>query len=137
MVGYAQLGQTQVVFDLYDEMKAEGISPDLVTFHVLLTACSQDGLLEEGEKLFDEMCGVYSLTPAREHYTCMIDLFSRVGCLEKAKDLLDNVFSSSDRRALCLTLLGRCHKSGNVVLGRWAFEHAAKLDEKSADVYVV
>ena len=132
----AEYGQSGVL-KLYREMRKQGILPSPVTILVLLTACSHAGLLEEGEKLFDDMCGVYKLSPTLEHYTCMIDLFSRVGCLEKAKDLLDNVFSSSDRRALCLTLLGRCHKSGNVVLGRWAFEHAAKLDEKSADVYVV
>ena len=92
----------------------------------MLSACNHAGLLEEGEKWFEEMCNVYSFTPTVEHYTCMIDLYSRKGRIEKAKSLLDRV-SSSDRLQLLLAILGVCFKEGNVNLGEWAFEQSIEI----------
>ena len=83
--------------------------------------------MEEGERLFDEMC-THQLTPSLEHYTCMVDLFSRAGHFDKAKMLLNKV-PNSDYGPLLLAILGACGKWGNVKLGRWAFEKAVKLDE--------
>ena len=91
IAGYAQSGQADVALNLYQTMKAEGVMPDSVTFITLLNAGSHVGLVEEGEKLFDEMFAVYILMPTLEHYTCMIDLFGRAGHFDKAGALLDKV----------------------------------------------
>ena len=100
----AEYGQSGVL-KLYREMRKQGILPSPVTILVLLTACSHAGLLEEGEKLFDDMCGVYKLSPTLEHYTCMIDLFSRAGHFHKIKSLFDNLSSSLDHLPLYLAIL--------------------------------
>ena len=71
----AEYGQSGVL-KLYREMMKHGILPSRVTILVLLTACSHAGLLEEGENLFDDICGVYKFNPTLEHYTCIIDLFN-------------------------------------------------------------
>jgi pentatricopeptide repeat protein len=135
MAGYAQLGQANVVIDLYRKARMDDLVPNVVTFVALLSACSHDGLLEEGEKLFDEIQRVYHLTPALEHYTCMMDLFGRSGCFNKVYTLLDRVLYSG-HLPLFLSLLGACGKWGNVTLGRWAFEQAVRLDTKCSVAYV-
>ena len=135
MAGYAQLGQADVVLHLYRKARMDGIVPNLVTFVVMLSACSHAGLLKEGDNLFHEMCGVYHLTPALEHYTCMIDLFGRSGCFNKVNTLLDKV-SYSGYLPLFLSVLGACGKWRNLKLGRWAFEQALQLDAKCGVAYV-
>ena len=136
MAGYAQLGKASMVLELFVRMRREGMFPNLVTFLLSLNACSHAGLLKEGEELFDEMCGVYGLSPKLEHLACMIDLFARAGHFNKANALLLDKVSSSDNLPLLLTILGACHKWINVKLGRWAFEQAIDLDEKCSAAYV-
>ena len=97
----------------------------------ILSACSHAGLLEEGEKFFDEMYAVYCLTPQIEHYTCMIDLYCRAGDFDKAKALLEKL-PSCDHLPIFFIILGACQKWVNVNLGRWAFEQLVRLDETNA-----
>ena len=134
MAGYAQLGQASVVLDLFRRMRNE-VMPDPVTFLILLTSCSHAGLMEEGEKLFDDMHDVYHLDPTLKHYSCMVDLFGRAGHFDKAQMLLDKM-PYSDHLPLFLSVLGACRKWLNVKLGRWAFEQSIKLDEKCVVAYV-
>ena len=135
ITGYAQLGETNQVFFLFDRMREDITQdPNLITFVGVLTACSHGGLLKEGEKLFDDMCFVYYLSPTVEHYACMIDLFGRAGYLDKAQILFNKV-SYSDHLLLLLAILGACHKWVNVKLGRWAFAQAVELDKNCAAAY--
>ena len=133
--GYAQLGQIKRVFYLLCIMMAEGIMPSLVSFLLLLTACSHAGLVKEGQLVFKEMGSTYSLTPVSEHYACMVDLFSRAGHFNQAMIMIGKV-PSSERLTLCLAFLGACHKWINVDLGRWAFEQSVNLDGKCGAAYV-
>jgi pentatricopeptide repeat protein len=135
MVGHAQLGNANAVLDLFTKMRKQGIAPNLVTFLVLLSACSHAGLLEEGESLFNDMHEQYSLTPNLEHYARMIDLYGRAGHFDKAQDLLDKV-APSGNLPLFLGILATCLKWVNVKLGRWAFEQCIQLDEKCTAAYV-
>ena len=132
--GYAQLGEANMALNMYERMKAENFVPNLVTFTVLLTACSHAGLVGEGQKLFDEMRIDYHLTPTLEHYSCMIDLFGRAGHFDKAIGVIKRLPSSGYLPAWS-ALLGACRKWENVKLGRLAFEYAVKLDAKSAVPY--
>ena len=135
ITGYAQLGEAHVVLELYRGMKLEGITPDSVTFIVLLTACSHTGMVVEGEKLFDEMHAMYHITPTLEHYTCMIDLFGRAGHFEKAVSVI-NEMPSSKHIAVWSALLGACQKWDNLELGIWAFENAIQIDKNQPSIYV-
>ena len=135
MFGYAQLGQAEVVLNLFKKMRVDGIEPDLVSFLILLTGCSHGGLLKEGEKLFDDMCVVYYLSPTVEHYACMIDLFGRAGQFGKAKLLLNKV-QPSYHLPLLLGILNACRKWMNMKLAQWAFEQSIQLDEKCSSAYI-
>jgi pentatricopeptide repeat protein len=135
IAGCSHLGEADLALDLYARMVAENVVPDLITFIVLLTACSHVGLSKEGEKVFDEMCYIYCLCPTVEHYTCMVDLFGRMGYFGRVASVLDRV-SHSGHLPLFLTVLGACRKWRNVRLGRWAFEQYLKLDGQCASAFV-
>ena len=134
MAGYGQLGQINVVLDLYSRMNVEGV-PDAVTLLVLLNACSHSGLIDEGEKLVVEMCMVYHLLPSVEHYACMIDLFGRAGYFDRVQSFASLKFTSDNLRLL-LAILGACQKWVNISLGRWAFEKSIELDENCGSAYI-
>ena len=135
MACYAQLGQAKRCLILFNGMISEGIVPDPVSFLVLLTACSHAGIVEEGEKVFDDMDGIYNLVPTLEHYACMVDMFSRAGQFSKALAMLEKV-PASDHLPLLLAFLGACHKGVNAELGKWAFERSLQLDGKSRAAYI-
>ena len=136
IAGYANSGHADVVLRLYRRMTInECIVPNLITFIILLSACSHAGLVEQGEMLFNEMCFVYGLSPLLEHYTCMVDMFGRAGHFGKAEVLLDKV-SHFGHLPLFLTTLGACRKWNNVKLGKWAFEQSLRLDDNCAPIYV-
>ena len=135
LAGYAQLGNIEKIFELYNSMLQDGIRPNRVTFLVLLTLCSHAGLISEGQLYFDTIYTVYHIAPTLEHYACMVDLFARAGDFEKAMTMIKKM-SSCDYLPAWSSLLGACAKWGNVKLGRLAFEHSIRLDEKSAGAYV-
>jgi pentatricopeptide repeat protein len=136
MAGHAQSGQTNIVLGLFRKMRKRGIAPDVVTFVAILTACSHEGLSEEGEMWFDEMRVRYRHSPVLEHYTCMIDLFGRAGQFTKLESFLRRPLTSSDHLPLVLAILSACCKWVNVKLGEWAFEQSLRLDEKCASAYL-
>eukprot|EP00250_Pteridium_aquilinum_P022142 c25308_g4_i3 orf=2-394(-) len=107
MAGYAQVGEAKTVFDSFIKMIGEGIEPNIVTFSVLLTACSHEGLVDEGQMYFDTMSTVYRFIPTVEHCTCMVDMFSRAGQFGKAISVIENV-PPSDRLLLWSALMGAC-----------------------------
>ena len=135
IAGYAQLGQPRRVFNVFGKMRESNTIPDLITFLVLLNACSHAGLVQEGGTIFATMESVYKFNPTLEHYTCMVDLFSRAGHFDKVISVIEGV-PLGDQLPLWLTLLGACYKWVNVHLGRWAFKRSLQLDEKCEASYV-
>ncbi|KAH7307783.1 hypothetical protein KP509_22G077500 [Ceratopteris richardii] len=133
--GYSQVGKINMAFSSFHKMIEEDVEPNEVTFMVLLTACSHEGLIEKGESLFHIMCTYYGISPNLEHYTCMVDIFSRAGLFGTALTLIGQV-PPSDSLLLWSAFMGACREWKNVALARWAFEHAVGVDEKFAAAYL-
>ena len=136
ITGYAQLGESESVFLILNQMLEKGIKPNFVTFVNVLNVCSHAGLVRKGQEYF-ELLGVndYGIVYTPEHYSCMVDLFARAGHISMAIELIKKMpFHPSIR--FWLSVLGACRKWRNVELGRYAFEHAVKLDIKEPAVYV-
>ena len=91
--------------------------------------------LEEAEMVFEMMSREYDFIPNLEHYVCMIDLLSRVGCIDKAIVLI-KYMPVIDNLAMLITILNGCRRSGNVEVGRMAFGDASQMDGKDGGVYV-
>jgi pentatricopeptide repeat protein len=135
IAGHAQLGQCEDVFRSLGTMEAVGMKPDSATFLSVLHSCNHGGLQLQAQLFFKAMIENYGLIPTVEHYTSMIDLFSRAGQLEKALAMLEKLPLHPDIVMWC-TLLGSCKKWGDVWLAKLAFDNALSLDENEASAYV-
>jgi pentatricopeptide repeat protein len=92
---------------LFDLMRRDGIAPDKVTFVALLSSCSHAGLVDEGLYFYDSMLQDYNIFPDKEHYSCVVDLYSRSGKLDDAWKFISSLQEGTEIDVLgCL--LGAC-----------------------------
>ena len=136
IAGYAQVGHDDIVIDLFNKMIGESINPDLITCTIVLNACSHSGQLDKGEMYFKAMYSSYGIASTLHLCTCIVDMFGRAGQFSKIVLVIEKM-PTSDYLPTLTTLLGACHKWGNVELGRLAFEHIVQLDEKHCSAYVL
>lgn len=132
---FAQNGHGKEALHLFEQMKIDGVKPDKITFISVLTACSHNGLLEEGRKLFNSMEKDHDLSPSMDHYTCMIDILGRAGNLHEAEELIDKIPFEHSSPAW-LSLLAGCRFHGDVNRGIRAADHLFELDPMGASPYV-
>ncbi|KAG0454834.1 hypothetical protein HPP92_024126 [Vanilla planifolia] len=81
--GYAVHGLGIDALSLFRKMIDEGTKANGVTFVGVLSACSNMGLVNEGQHLFSSMTQDYGIEPSMEHYTCMVRLFDALDCLTR------------------------------------------------------
>ncbi|KAH7440808.1 hypothetical protein KP509_03G011500 [Ceratopteris richardii] len=135
IVGLIQQGEVVKALKCFEQMQTEGFSPDVATFSSVLSACSRIGLVDEAQSYFMNMSAKYGVTPDLEHYACMIDLFGRAGHLDRAVEVIEKL--PSPNSGVWSTLLGACRKWEDIIVGRWAFEHALKVDKSDSAAYVL
>ncbi|CAN4082046.1 unnamed protein product [Withania somnifera] len=120
----------------FKKMECEGFEPNDITFLSLLFACSHNGLTAEGWECFNKMVRKYKIVPRSEHYSCLVDIFARIGCLNESYDLIcrTNIKPSA---ALWGSVLGACSVYGNMNLGKVAAMHLCNIEPMNAVNYVV
>ncbi|KAI5068665.1 hypothetical protein GOP47_0017010 [Adiantum capillus-veneris] len=133
--GYAEVGKHEAAFEMFRRMTGEGVEPDLVTFIVVLNACSYVGLVVKGQMFLEMMSVTYGIVPNAAHHSCIVDLLGHAGHFDKAMSVIENM-PSSGYIQVWLALLGACQKWGNVEVGRLSFERAVLLDKKCAVAYM-
>ena len=69
IMGYSQLGKHEIVFNLFSKMIGEGIQPDLVTFILVLNACTYSCLVVEGRSYLESMSASYAIHPNIDLWT--------------------------------------------------------------------
>jgi pentatricopeptide repeat protein len=134
--GYAEHGHCHEALVCFNQMHGEGLSPNVVTFLAVLTACSHSGLLDEAQILFGNMTGEYGFSPNVEHHTCMMGVLGCAGLFNNAISVI-KAMPTSNYPGVWRALLGACRKWGNVELGKLAFDQALQLDTACAVVYVL
>lgn len=92
--------------------KSSSQKPNSITFTNILSACSHDGLVEEGYELFNRM-REYRMEPSMEHFVCMVDLLGRSGKLEEAEAFIKNM-SLTPSNDVWFALLGACGYYRNI-----------------------
>jgi pentatricopeptide repeat protein len=124
--GYAHSGESEKVFEIFQCMLAGGIKPGMITYILVLNACSRNGLIRRSCTFFEGMSRNHGMVPVVEHFACIVDLLGRVGQLCEAASTIRN---SSYCASLVpwIALLGACRKWGNAKLGKEAFKHVAAL----------
>ncbi|XP_073293556.1 pentatricopeptide repeat-containing protein At5g66520-like [Primulina huaijiensis] len=115
--GFAIHGRGLDCLNLFSRMEQAGrFTPDSVTFLVILFACSQSGLVEEGLRIFESMTTRYRIKPSLRHYGCIVDLLGRAGMLEQAHEIVENM-SVEPNLAILGSLLSACRLQNNLELG--------------------
>lgn len=135
LMGYATNGYGTEALTLFDEMRFSGVRPTEITFIGVLSACDHSGLVEEGRKWFHAMKYDYHIDPGIEHYSCMVDLFSRAGCLEEAVYLIEDMPFKADASMWSSVLRG-CVAHGNKNLGKTVADRIIELDPENSGAYV-
>uniref|UniRef100_A0ACD5ZNW9 Uncharacterized protein n=1 Tax=Avena sativa TaxID=4498 RepID=A0ACD5ZNW9_AVESA len=122
---------------LYDKMQENGYKPNDVTYVGLLSACSHSGLVDEGLKIFECVAKDRSIAVRDEHYTCLIDLCSRVGRLNDAKRLIHGLELKPKSSTVRNALLGGCNAHGNGSIGDLAARHLLEAEPDNAGTYTL
>ncbi|CAJ1940057.1 unnamed protein product [Sphenostylis stenocarpa] len=134
--GYAQHGQGNIALDLFYLMNERKVKPDHITFVAVLTACSHNGLVEEGYNFLESMESDFGIPQRKEHYACAIDLYGRAGHLEKAKALVETMSFEPDAMVL-KTLLGACRFCGDIELASQVAKTLIELEPEDHCSYVI
>jgi pentatricopeptide repeat protein len=134
--GYAQHGYSKEALDTFRQMEAAGIEMDDVTFLAVTIACTHAGLVNEGQQYFDSMVTDHKISPAMEHYACMVDLYSRAGKLDETMKVIGGMPFPAGAM-VWRTLLGACRVHKNVELGKLAAEKLLLLEPHDSASYVL
>ncbi|XP_031479211.1 pentatricopeptide repeat-containing protein At1g56690, mitochondrial-like [Nymphaea colorata] len=136
ITGHAQHGLGEEALRIYNEMCVSGILPDDVTLVGVLSACSYTGKVREGWQLFESMRDKYRIEPKMEHYACIVDMFSRAGCLEKAMELIKEMPFEADP-IVWGALLGGCRTYSNIEIAEIAARKLMQIEPMNAGPYVL
>lgn len=90
--GYGCHGKGETALRMYSEFLRTGNGPDRVIFLSVLSACSHNGLVDHGMRLYQTMSEV-GITPSLEHHACIVDLLCRAGRVEEAYNFYKRTFS--------------------------------------------
>eukprot|EP01018_Ginkgo_biloba_P022796 Gb_37204 [translate_table: standard] len=136
IVGFAQHGYIDLALQLMEQMQQTGLKPDHITFIGVLSACNYAGLVDEGWYHFDSMSRDHYIQPRADHYTCMVDLLGRAGCLDEAEYFIRKM-PFEPHAAVWGSLLAACRIHVNIEIGKRAAERLFELEPQNATPYVV
>ncbi|XWS41611.1 hypothetical protein CRYUN_Cryun17cG0097100 [Craigia yunnanensis] len=133
---FAQHGLYEKAIDFFNQMEVVGVKPDGVTFLSLLSACGHAGKVNESMDFFDLMLKKYGIYPRPEHYSCLVDILSRAGQLEKASKIIQEMPFEADA-GVWGALLAACSVYLNVELGELAAKRIVEWNPHHSGAYVV
>eukprot|EP01018_Ginkgo_biloba_P039390 Gb_11905 [translate_table: standard] len=134
--GYAMHGYGREALQLFKQMECSGTNPDHVTFLGVLAACCHAGLVDDGWQYFNCMSRYHNITPAMEHYCCMVDLLGRAGRLDDAQDFI-NKMPIKPGASVWGSLLAACRIHNNIELAECVAERLFELEPENAAPYVL
>ncbi|XP_020238134.1 pentatricopeptide repeat-containing protein At2g27610 [Cajanus cajan] len=134
--GYAQHGQAKRALEIFEEMQKQNMEVDGITFIGVISACTHAGLVEKGQNYFDVMINDHHINPTMEHFSCMIDLYSRAGMLGKAMDIINGMpFPPAATVWRSVLAASRVHR--DIELGKLAAEKIISLEPQDSAAYVL
>jgi pentatricopeptide repeat protein len=134
--GFALHGHAREALEYFDRMVASGLSPNEVTFIIVLGACCHTGLVQECLLLFESMKNSYNLSPWEEHYGCLVDLLGRAGLIQEAYGLI-KVMPMPPDVFTWGALLSACQAHGRVDFSQQILRHVHELESSGSGVYVL
>ncbi|KAJ6408887.1 hypothetical protein OIU84_008563 [Salix udensis] len=125
IIAYAHHGRVVEALDTYDKMKLANLQPSQATFVSVIAACGHIGHVEKGCHLFKSM-NLYGMEPSPDIYGCLVDMLSRNGYLEDAKQIIETLPYPA-WPAILRSLLSGCRMHGNRELGEWTAKKLLQL----------
>ncbi|KAK9945132.1 hypothetical protein M0R45_010662 [Rubus argutus] len=132
--GLAVHGYAKEALSMFSKMEREKIKPNGITFISVLSACTHAGFVEEGRRRFLSMTKDYSISPAVEHYGCMVDLLSRAGLLEDALELIKSM-KLKPNSVIWGALLGGCKLHRNMEIAKVSVNELMVLEPDNSGYY--
>lgn len=133
---YSMHGFGIEALSIFERMRRTHVKPNQLTFLGVLSACSNSGSLNEGHAYLSLMLDDYGIEPCIEHYTCMVSLLGRLGHLDKALQLIEDIpFEPSVM--IWRALLGACVVHNEVELGKIAAQRVLELEPQDKATYVL
>ncbi|KAL9274533.1 Pentatricopeptide repeat-containing protein [Drosera capensis] len=136
ILGFATHGRANDALQLFNEMCMTNVKPNAVTFIGVLTACGHAGMVEQGRRFFSMMKEDYGIEPSADHYTCMVDLLGRAGCLEEAMHLAKTM-TVKPHAGVWGALLGACRIYKNPEIAEIAAAQLFSLEPSSIANYIL
>jgi pentatricopeptide repeat protein len=134
--GCAIHGHGKEALKHFERMCEEGVQPNDVTFVSLLSACSHEGLVDEGMWCYASMVTEYMISAKSEHYTCMVDLLGRAGHLQEAANMV-MAMPCEPHVAAWIALLGACRIHGDVEMAERIAKQVLEMEPDNAAGYVL
>ncbi|CAN4076941.1 unnamed protein product [Withania somnifera] len=134
--GLAIHGLGLEALDLFKRMDLEGLVPDDVTMLIIMCACSNVGLVDQGCKFFQSMKEDYGIVPKLEHYGTLVDLFGRAGRVKEADEIVQAI-PMKPNAVLWRSLLGAARVHGNLEVGESALKQLILLEPETSGNYVL
>ncbi|XP_074576060.1 pentatricopeptide repeat-containing protein At2g02980, chloroplastic-like [Curcuma longa] len=134
--GFAMNGGGEAALGVFNEMIAENIKPNGITFLAVLCACCHHGFVNQGRKFFISMEKDFGLQPRIEHYGCMVDLLGRAGVLKEAYGLIQTMPMKPDA-AIWRALAAACRIHGDLELGELAIRKLLELEPCNGENYIL
>ncbi|KAL2335171.1 hypothetical protein Fmac_016384 [Flemingia macrophylla] len=137
IAAYGSHGRGEEALKLFYEMSNHSdVKPNDITFVSILSACSHAGFIEEGIKIFHVMGNQYQLMPNSEHYGIMVDLLGRMGELDKALNMINNMPMPPGPHVWG-ALLGACRIHQHMKIGELAAQNLFPVDPNHAGYYIL
>lgn len=136
IMGYAQFGCYSKAYDLLTKIPEFGMKPDEITYLGVLSSCSHAGLVNEARYHLSSMFDLHGVIPCLEHYACVVDVLGKIGKLDDAKKLIDNMPMIPDAR-IWQILLSACNIYGNVDIGMVAARELVALQPENESSFVL
>lgn len=135
--GFAMHGLAKEATKSFRRMLGTGLRPNRITFLSLLNSCSHGGLVDEGLEFFREMANKCGIIPDIKHYGSLIDMLGRVGRLEEAEMIAEEIPSDFSNVVVWRTLLSACSFHGNVEMGVRVTRKIMEIEKEYSGDYVL
>ncbi|KAL7150297.1 hypothetical protein ABFS83_05G102300 [Erythranthe nasuta] len=99
---YGRARWARDALELWERMRLKGWPVDFILYNTLLSMCADLGLVEEAEKLFDDMKLSEKHKPDSWSYTAMLNIYGSGGSVDKAMDL----FKEMSEKGVGLNVMG-------------------------------
>ncbi|URD84017.1 Pentatricopeptide repeat-containing protein, partial [Musa troglodytarum] len=136
ITAFAHHGLIIEAIEIFEQMKYANLYPTQATFVAVIAACSHLGLVDQGRFVFESISNVYGMSPSKDNFACLVDLFARNGLLEKAKDVIESM-PFEPWPSIWISLLSGCRSYANKELGELAAERILKLVPDNDSAYAL